>query len=327
MTEPRNSEGVRNVHQKRVCARVVTANGRTAYWKAYRSGDGLGLGPKFVTRWTLGCMAAIAVAGSALAQTPVERGSYLVNGILTCGNCHTPRGPGGVWDISKQLSGRPRTWDEATFKVDAANITPDPETGLGKWSDADIKRSLLTGVRPNGTQIAPIMPYGFYKVFTPADVDAVVAYLKSVPAVRNAVEPPVYKAAMHVDTPPGADKAMSEADIADPIKRGFYLVTIGHCMECHTPLVDDVHDYAQLGKGGQPFPGPWGVAVSRNITSHPTAGLGAWSGAEIKAAITQGVRKDGTKLNPPMAFLRYATMTDQDLSAIVAYLRTVPPKE
>src|SRR5437773_4227200 len=220
---------------------------------------GLDRAPKFVTRWAVGCMAAIAVACSAFAQTPVERGSYLVNGVLTCGNCHTPRTPSGAWDMSKQLSGRPRTWDEVTFKVNAANITPDPEAGIGKWGDADIKRSLLTGVRPNGTQIAPIMPYGFYKVFTPADVDAVVAYLKSVPAVRNAVEPPVYKAAMHVDTPPGADKAMSDADMADPIKRGFYLVTIGHCMECHTPLVNDVHDYAQLGKGGQPFPGPWGV--------------------------------------------------------------------
>ncbi len=264
---------------------------------------------------------------AAFAETPAERGSYIVNGILTCGNCHTPRGPGGVWDMSKQLSGGPRTWDEVTFKVKGSNITPDRETGIGKWSDADIERALLAGVRPNGTQIAPIMPYGFYRVFTPADIDAVVAYLKSVPAVGNAVEPPIYKAAMRVDTPPGANKAMSEADMADPVKRGFYLATIGHCMECHTPLVNDVHDYAQLGKGGRPFPGPWGVTIARNITSHQTAGLGAWSDVEIKAAITQGVRKDGTKLKPPMAFPLYATMTDKDLSAIVAYLRTVPPKE
>jgi hypothetical protein len=134
----------------------------------YDDDDGLGRAPKFVTKWALGCIAAIAIAGSTLAQTPVERGSYLVNGVLTCGNCHTPRSPDGAWDMSKQLSGRPRTWDEVTFKVQAANITPDLETGIGKWSDADIKRSLLTGVRPNGTQIAPIMPYGFYKVFTPA---------------------------------------------------------------------------------------------------------------------------------------------------------------
>jgi mono/diheme cytochrome c family protein len=267
--------------------------------------------PKFVTRWVLGCVAAIAVAGSGLAETPLERGGYLVNGILTCGNCHTPRGPGGVWDMSKQLSGGPRSWDELTYKVKAANITPDLETGIGKWSDADIKRSLLIGVRPNGTQIAPMMPYGFYEVFTPADIDAVVAYLKSVPAVSNAVP----------------EKAMGEADMVDPVKRGFYLVTIGHCMECHTPLVNDRHDNAQLGKGGQSFPGPWGVTVSRNITSHATAGLGAWSDVEIKAAITQGLHRDGTKLKPPMAFSLYATMTDQDLGAIVAYLRTVPPKE
>src|ERR1700730_5038548 len=112
---------------------------------------GLCSAPKFVTRWAIGCMAAIAVAGSALAQTPVERGSYLVNGILTCGNCHTPRGPSGAWDMSKQLSGRPRTWDEVTFKVQAANITPDPETGIGKWRDADINRAMSTSGAPHET--------------------------------------------------------------------------------------------------------------------------------------------------------------------------------
>ena len=78
------------------------------------------------------CIAALAFAGSALAQTPVERGSYLVNSVLSCGNCHTPRGPGGVFDMSKQLSGGPQTWDEETYKVTGANITPDVETGNGK---------------------------------------------------------------------------------------------------------------------------------------------------------------------------------------------------
>src|SRR6266550_7948173 len=221
MTEPRNSECLRKIHQKKARLGVVSANDsaravandRTTCRKEYRCDDGLGRTPKFVTKWALGCIAAISIAGNTLAETPAERGSYLLNGILTCGNCHAPRSPSGAWDMSKQLSGRPRTWDEVTFKVQAANITPDLETGIGKWSDADIKRSLITGVRPNGTQIAPIMPYGFYKVFTPADVDAVVAYLKSVPAVANAVEPPVYKAALHVDIPPGANKAMSEADM------------------------------------------------------------------------------------------------------------------
>lgn len=280
-----------------------------------------------MNKWAASCIGIIVISCNAMAQTSVERGGYLVNSILTCGNCHTPRGPGGAFDTSRQLSGGPQTWDELTFKVKGANITPDPETGIGKWSDSDIKRALLTGVRPNGTQIAPIMPYGFYKVFTPADIDAVVAYVKLVPAVRNAVAQPIYKAAMQAYTPPGAEKAMSDADMANPVKRGFYLVTIGHCMGCHTPRPNGMHDSAQLGKGGQIFSGPWGASVSRNITSHRTAGLGMWSDAEIKAAITLGVRRDGSKLKPPMGVALYARMTDEDLSAIVAYLRTVPPKE
>jgi mono/diheme cytochrome c family protein len=269
----------------------------------------------------------LAIAGNSFAQPQVDRGSYLVNSILTCGNCHTPRGQGGVYDMSRQLSGGPQTWDEDTFKAKGANITPDPETGIGRWSDAEIKRAILSGVRPNGTQIAPIMPYGFYKAFAPADIDAIVAYLKSVPAVRNAVEPPIYKATMPIITPPGVDKSSGEADMADPVKRGFYLATIGHCMECHTPLTNGRHDFTQLGKGGQTFKGPFGVSISRNITSHSTAGLGAWSDASIKAAITQGLHNDGTKLKPPMQYPSYAKMTGQDLDAIVAYLRTVPPKE
>jgi mono/diheme cytochrome c family protein len=121
---------------------------------------------------------------------------------------------------------------------------------------------------------------------------------------------------------------MTEAEMTDSVRRGFYLVTIGHCMECHSPEADDHGiNFANVGKGGREFKGPWGATVARNITSHKTAGIGAWSDAEIKAAITKGVRKDGTKLRPPMAFELYASMTDADLSAVVAYLRTVPPLE
>jgi len=116
----------------------------------------------------------------AQTQTPIERGGYLVNGLLTCGNCHTPRGPGGAFAMDRQLSGGPQEWDRPTFKVRGANITPDKETGIGNWSDADMKRAITTGTRPNGTPLAPIMPYGFYKVFTASDLDAVVAYVRSV---------------------------------------------------------------------------------------------------------------------------------------------------
>jgi mono/diheme cytochrome c family protein len=288
--------------------------------------------PVMAKRNTKTIFMLVSVAGmltaTAQAQTPVERGRYLVEGILTCGNCHSPRGPGGVIDTAKLYSGGPQTFDEPTFTVKGANITPDPDSGIGKWSADDIKKALIEGVRPPGLPLAPIMPYGFYKVFTTGDLDAVVAYLRSMPAVSNKVQAPVYKAALHVEVPPGADKRMTEADLRDPVKHGFYLVTIAHCMECHTPKVNDRLDFANgLGKGGQSFRGPFGESVSRNITSHREKGIGAWSDAEIKRAITQGISKDGSHLKPPMGFEWYARMTDADLSATVAYLRTVPPKE
>ena len=133
------------------------------------------------------------LTATAQAETPVERGRYLVEGILTCGNCHSPRGPGGVIDNTKLYSGGPQTWDEPTFTVKGANITPEPDSGIGKWSADDIKKALTEGVRPFGGPLAPIMPYGFYKVFTTGDLEAVVAYLRSVPAVSSKVEAPVYK--------------------------------------------------------------------------------------------------------------------------------------
>jgi mono/diheme cytochrome c family protein len=275
-----------------------------------------------------GVAALLATSTIVQAQTSIERGDYLVNGLLTCGNCHTPRGPGGVFDMSKQLSGGPQTFDEHAFTVKGANITPDLETGIGKWSDDDIKRALQTGIRPNGIRLAPIMPYTFYKVFIPRDLNAVVAYLRSVPAVSNKVQLPSYKAELHTASVPGADKQMSEADLSDPSKLGFYLVTIAHCMECHTPIgANDRPDFQNLGKGGQEFRGPWGVVVSRNITSSKEKGIGAMTDDDVKRAITRGIRKDGTPLKGPMAFALYAKLTAGDLDAVVRYLRTIPPKE
>jgi mono/diheme cytochrome c family protein len=276
------------------------------------------------------CFATVflAAAGSALAQTPMERGRYLVEGILTCGNCHTPRGPGGMLDIARRHAGGPQVWDTAEYNVRPSNITRDKGTGIGGWSAEGVKRAIHDGKRPNGQQISPQMPYAFYRIFTPADLDAVVAYVRSQPAVSNKVAPPVYKVKrMHVDVPPGAAKPMPESAMKDPVKRGFYLVTIGHCMECHTPSVKGRRDFKKaLGTGGEKFEGPWGISVSRNITPNKENGIGAWSDDEIKRAITQGVRKDGAKMRPPMGFPWYATMTDADLSAIVAYLKTIPAR-
>jgi mono/diheme cytochrome c family protein len=278
-------------------------------------------------------IATIAGASPAFAETAVQRGDYLVNGILACGNCHTPKGPGGLPVNERLHAGGSQEWDTPAYKVRGSNITPDAETGIGAWTDDEIKHALTVGVRPNsaklpGTPIAPIMPIAFYKILTPEDLDATVAYLRSVPAVRNEVQPPVYKAAMEIQTIPGAEKPFRPTDVQDPIKRGFYLVTIGHCMECHTPARNGKRDFeGSLGQGGREFPGPWGVSVAPNITPHPDKGIGAWTDAEIKQAITRGVSRDGRRLKPPMAYPWYARISEQDLSAIVAYLRTIPPRE
>jgi len=280
-----------------------------------------------MVRLVWACLITLALANTASAQSAlVKRGDYLVNGILTCGNCHTPKGPKG--DIMEKAFSGGLSWDEPPFKVTAPNITPDPETGIGKWSDADIKKALRKGIEPDGTQLAMVMPSDFYEIMTERDLDAVVAYLRTLKPIKNKVPEPIYKMEQVHHPFPGGEKPYTEAMMSDKVKKGFYLATIAHCMECHTPMGPRGREFAtRLGTGGFKFPGPWGVSVSRNITQSKTKGIGAWTDAEIKRAITKGVSRDGSKLKPPMAFHSYAMMTDADLDAIIAYLRTVPAKE
>jgi mono/diheme cytochrome c family protein len=279
-------------------------------------------------RFVTAILAALAATlGTANAQSDlVKRGDYLVNGLLTCGNCHTPKGPPAAV-AGKDFSGG-LSWDEPPFKVTAPNITTDKETGIGNYTDEQLKTVLRKGIKANGIPVAMIMPSGFYEIMTDGDLNAVVAYLRTLKPVANKVPDPIYKMAQGHPIPPGGDKKFTEADMSDKTKKGFYLATIAHCMECHTPLGPHGRDFAgKLGAGGFEFPGPWGVSVSRNITSSKEKGIGAWTDAEVKRAITQGIRKDDSKLKPPMGFHYYSTVSADDLDAIVAWLRTVPAKE
>jgi len=265
-------------------------------------------------------------AGSAQTETPAERGRYLVEGIVACGNCHTPRGPDGAQPGDMAMAGG--------FLIElpgivayAPNITPDRQTGIGSWTDDQIKRAIRDGKRPDGSTIGPPMPIEWYQMITDADLDAIVAYITSLPPVRNEVPrstydfplPPAY---------PMPHVAMPD-DATDQVKRGFYLAgPLGHCIECHTPFAaPGERDYAnRLGAGGFELPGPWGYAVSANITSDPDDGIAHYTASDIKAIVTTGVRPNGTPLTPPMAFPYYVTISDGDLDDLVAYLRTLPPK-
>ena len=247
---------------------------------------------------------------------------------MACDGCHTPRTPAG-FVMEKRFSGGSQTWDEAAYTVKGSNITPDRETGIGSWSEAELKRLLRDGIRPSGVPVAPQMPFVFYKILTPGDLDAVVTYIRSVAPVRNQVQAPVYKAAMHYETIPGAAEPFTEEALADPIKRGFYLATIAHCMECHARRPDGTPGYKDsFGKGGHVMTGPFGQALVVNITSHPTKGIGAWSDAQIRRVLTEGIGHDGRALKLPMARqIYFKKMKDADIDAIVAWLRTLPPLE
>jgi mono/diheme cytochrome c family protein len=292
---------------------------------------------------------AAMVAGAAVAATiaaaahaegaPLERGRYLVTTIMACGNCHTPKDAQGRPIAGKELSGGGVGIDVPPFAVVAPNITPDRDTGIGSWSDAEIRRAITHGERPARSALAgkpiAVMAVGFFKALLPSDLDAIVVYLRSLPPVRNAVAPPVYRAPVEHQSFPLAERGFVERDLQDKVRRGAYLTTIGHCLECHTPQDakgQGLYDSA-LGAGGRPFlpsfvkglPAQWIGSVSRNLTSDREHGLGGWSDAEIERAITRGIGRDGRKLAEPMAYAWYAGIRAEDLDAIVAFLRTLPP--
>jgi mono/diheme cytochrome c family protein len=222
---------------------------------------------------------------------------------------------GGEFDMTKRFSGGSQVWDEPHFLVKGANISSDPTNGIGVWSDTDFKRLMSEGVRPSGVKVAPQMPFAFYKILTPRDLDAVTAYIRSAAPQSNQVQPPVYKAAMHYEDIPGGEKPFTDEALNEPLRRGFYIATIAHCMECHARRPDGTPGYKDSwGKGGHIMKGPYGEVKVSNITSHPTQGIGAVSDSDIKRALTQGIGRDGRKLKPPMARQEYfSKMTDADL--------------
>ena len=199
------------------------------------------LSSSIVLRAVLAGLLLFGSTASALAQsTGVERGRYLVTTIMACGNCHTPKDAEGRPIAGKELSGGGIGFDIPPYLGVAANISPDRETGIGDWTDAEIKRALTHGERPArgplaGKPLAAPMAANFFKAILPKDQDAIVAYLRSVPAVKNVVAGPVYRAPVQRDAFATADRGFTEADMGDKARRGAYLATIGHCLECHTP--------------------------------------------------------------------------------------------
>lgn len=146
--------------------------------------------------WRGAALAALAgsllpAASAAADPALVARGAYLAQ-IMDCGGCHTPGVMTGQPDLEHPLSGGTvgfRVGDLGVFFP--PNLTPDPETGLGAWSAADIETALRSGVRPDGRELAPIMPWRSYSVLEPGDMAALVAFLQSLPPTPHAVPEPL----------------------------------------------------------------------------------------------------------------------------------------
>jgi mono/diheme cytochrome c family protein len=153
-----------------------------------------------------------------------------------------------------------------------------------------------------------------------------VAYLRSVPPVRNAVARSEYR----IPLPPNYGPPVTnvpDPPAGDPVAQGAYLAgPIGHCIECHTPMDERGRRvWAETGMGGPPFNGPWGSSVPRNITPSREHGIGNWTDEQIIRAVTQGISVDGRRLLPPMGYSYYAKVREGDLRSIVAYLRSLKP--
>jgi len=270
--------------------------------------------------------------GAASAETLLQRGAYLTKSVAACGRCHTPRDGNSLPIAGMGMAGGTEFDDADVGHVVAPNITPDPETGIGGWTQAQIVNAIRDGVRPDGTIIGPPMPFSAYDDLSDRDVTAIAAYLRTIKPIHHTVAKSQYKMALpeshgptvtHVEEPRRADRLPYGAYLAGPV---------AHCIGCHTPLREGGQqlDRKRAFAGGRtlhPYGQPGVVVMSRNISPDPEDGVGKWSDAEIKRATTAGIRPDGTRISPAMPYPWYKTMAPADLDAIVAYLRTVPPQK
>ncbi len=257
-------------------------------------------------------------ATSGWAEPTLERGTYLVEGPAACGSCHSAQGPDGPV-AGLTLAGMVVEQNEM-FTAVAPNITP--AGAVGAWSDEELVRSIREGIRPDGSVIGPPMPIHLYRRMSDDDVRSIVMYLRQVAPVQHDPGESVY----NIPLPPGYGppvESVASIPAGVTVEYGEYLGgPIAHCVECHSPMgpqgpMVDTH----TGGGGMEFRGPWGLSLAPPITS---AAIVGYTDEELDGMIRQGVQPDGTAMLPPMPYGHFARLTDDDLAAIIVYLRQLP---
>lgn len=266
------------------------------------------------------------------ARTParVERGRYLAEGVLQCFHCHSDRDPGLPGAPPREgKKGAGHVWyDEPDRRLVSPNITPDPETGAGTWTDDMFARAIREGVGHDGRPLHPQMWYDSFRYLSDEDVESVVVYLRTIPPVKNRL-PPTRLAKGRKEQ---IEKSLRPLPAPNPIldqstpeKRGRYLTTIADCQGCHTaweaPTIP-----GRFG-GGNRIERLIGAKkfedFSHNLTPDPT-GIPYYDDALFIEALRTG-RVRTRDLGPIMPWTVFRNMTDADLKAVHAYLKTLLP--
>ncbi|HKW90645.1 MAG TPA: cytochrome c [Methylomirabilota bacterium] len=278
---------------------------------------------------TLVALLATASAATGQNREQIARGKYIFGAAAGCA-CHTaPKEP---------LNSGGRKYDGPFGTVYSSNITPDPTTGIGKWTDEQIITAIRSGRRPNGERLIPVHPYTVFNGMAEQDLKDVVAYLRSVPPVNKPtpakkISVPLFESVFLPawlatfaprETPPATAPTSGLA-------RGEYLVrAVGHCGECHTPrtmtmAVDNSRYLAGAPKGK----GPEGEAVP-NLTPDKETGLD-WTEEQIADYLGSGNKPDGDVAGGLMAEViqgpsaGFKDLTKADRLAIARYLKSIPP--
>ena len=248
------------------------------------------------------------ITGEATSMDALSTGEYIVNLSGGCG-CHFNS------DLSALAGGR--SFNTPTGVVYSANITPDPETGIGNWGPEQIADALLRGIghgEDEARQLHPVMPYRLFSNLSQAEAEAVGTYLLSLEPVENEV------AERELSEEPAAFTPESEPPaepVTDPVARGETLVAVTNCGSCHTPAADDMFLAG----------GPVQDEIASNITPDEATGIGSWSEEEIANLLLTGTRPDGSEVEGSMAQQidrRFSLLTEDDALAIAAYLKSIP---
>lgn len=258
----------------------------------------------------------------------LERGRYLVEGPAHCFQCHSEvdwKNPGAQPIPAKKGAGTIFIEDGMDWLV-APNITPDRETGAGNWTDEQLARAIREGIGHDGRRLFPMMPYMNFRDMSDDDLASVMVYLRSINPVRNVLPKTALPEDVKGMLPPhqSITERVPGPDMSDPVARGKYLVTLGNCMSCHTPMNKQGQPLMQLAfAGGMRFKGPWGEITSANITPD-ASGISYYDEALFVKTLRTG-QVGARKLNSIMPWGYFRNMTDDDLKAMYAYLRTLTP--